>query len=216
MNTRLIGLILGGAGIFCLLIAMVLGVMIGINEQTQTKYWQDDDDVSEDDYDKASESAAFLNPTARGLGGFGMGILFAGIGLAIAGGKHGNLVVLIVAILAVVLLFAGLIMSIYMGAISRELEVIENKDDYGEGDGDRIREISSTTAFLQPFNFYFSGFIFGSFGMGLALFTILMGAFLKPESERKTDFAPPPREIPAQQSTGYDFPKSDDNLDTLF
>ena len=184
---RLFGLIAGTVGILCLMVALVFGIMIGVNDQTMNKYSDQDEDISEDDYNSSSESNAFLNFAARGLAGFGIGNLFIGIGLALAGRNHGNWMVIIIAAIALMILLAGLIVSFYMGAISRESEKIDNKEEPSADDIDREKDISNTIALLQPFNWFFSEFLFGSCGMGLALATILLGAFVMAGNGRKKE-----------------------------
>ena len=51
VNMRLFGLIAGTIGILCLMVALILGIMIGVNEQPMNKYWDPDEDGEEDDDD---------------------------------------------------------------------------------------------------------------------------------------------------------------------
>ena len=187
MNFKIFGLIVGAIGILCLMMAMIFGIMIGFNERTMTEYWNSDGDVEEDDYDKASEWNAFLNPVGQGMAGFGMGFLFIGIGLTLAGDNKGNMLVLIIAILAVLILIAGAIISLYIGISNRTSTKIGHEDDPSEDDIEKRNNIEKRNSFLQPFNWFFSEFLFGSCGMGLALATILAGAFIMAGSKKKKE-----------------------------
>jgi len=178
MNTRVFGITIGSVGVLLLFVALILGIVMGVNNQTQVKWYQDDEDVSEGDYDSACETEELLLPMTNGIAGFGTGLLFIGIGLALAGSHRWNIVVLIIAIVAFIVIFAGLILHLYEGMINQEHEKLSNKDRRSDNDDERMDEIEITGAFIDPFKYYLSGFLFDGLGIGLTLATMLVGAFV--------------------------------------
>ena len=187
MDLRKTGLIFGIFGILLLFIAVIIGIIIGNNEQTQREIWNDYSTY--DDRPKraedAEESNAFLINFNTGLCSFGIGLILIGIGFSLVKDARKNLSVLFTGGIAFLILFTSLIISIYEGTISREEIEIHNKDEETEKDIDREDEIEETQAFLGPFNQFFGGFLLGSLGIGLALFTIVLSVFRVNKSKKE-------------------------------
>jgi len=137
MNLKMIGIIIAIVGIVLLLVAFILGIVIGLNDQTTVAYYNMDDPTESDadDANAADESNALLMPINMGLSSFGMGLTFIGAGMALAKDNKGNMLAMIFGIVAAVILLIAFVISIYMGVINHEQAVIYNKD-YEDYDGD--------------------------------------------------------------------------------
>ncbi len=180
MNLKTIGLVMGIIGVILLLIVAIIGIVIGINSKNRTEIYNKDDssDTEKKDAEGAEETNAFLLEMNMGLASFGVGLTMIGVGFAIAKDAKGNMAVLGVGLVAALILFLSFAVAIYSGIISKEKAEIWNKDDTSEKDDKRIEDIQENEAFLGPVNSFCGGFLFGSFGIVLALFTIVLGAFL--------------------------------------
>ena len=188
MNLRKAGLLFGVFGLLLLFIVFIIGIVIGNNEQTQVEGWNNResyDDLPES-VDDAEESNAFLVNLNMGLCNFGIGLILVGTGFSFSKNIESNRLVLLAGLIALAILFTSFLISIYGGSLAREEAEINNKFDQNPKDDDREEEIEETQAFIQPFNQFFGGFLMGSFGIGLAFFTILLSFFLN--NKRKSEY----------------------------
>jgi len=190
MDMRKTGLVLGILGLFLLLIASIIGTIIGNNEQTEMEALNDPDigySNMPTRVKEAEESSAFLYSFNKGLSSFGIGLILIGIGFSLAKDAINNRSVILVGIIALIILFSSFIISAYEGMMSRERAEIRNKDDPTEKDRDRIDEIDEKQAFLSPFNEFIGGFFFGSLGIALALFTIVVSLSMRKKSKKELE-----------------------------
>ena len=221
MNLKTFGLIVGIVGIVFMIAAVIIGAVIGVNSVTETKYYDDDEDISQEDKNKAEESTAFLMDFNTGVTGTGIGFILVGAGLVFARNKKNNTIVMGLSILTILLLIIGLCLSAYAGMLSSESTSLYNKDDMSDSDYERVNEIGETQAFLSPFTYFFSSFLFGGFTIGLAFFVILLGAFLKDKDDGpmqslagSSGFGTGPK--PAGTKSDFDIYKKDNEFDDLF
>ncbi len=206
MNLKKIGLVMGIIGVILLLIATIIGIVIGMNSKNIAEIGNKDEPSKKEikDAEDSQETNALLYELNTGLASFGIGLTMIGVGFAIAKNAKGNMAVLGVGLVAALILFLSFTVAIYSGVISKEQAEIYNKDDWSEKDGKRLDEIQENEAFLIPVNMFCGGFMTGSFGIVLALFTIVLGAFFakgKKSKKKKHKYAAEPAPGPAQPPT---------------
>lgn len=191
MNIKTFGLVFGILGVLLLLVAAIIGIVIGVNDRTIQVVGNKDDpsEADGDDVENAYKTNAFLRDFNNGLAAWGMGLLMIGVGMAIAKDSKGNTGVLIVGLVAGFIIFISFSMALYQGIITRQEVDIYLKDDRSDSDGDTLADINENQAFLAPTNNFCGGFIYGSFGIALALFTIVLGAFVSQGGKKKVDFS---------------------------
>ena len=203
MNLKMIGIIIAIVGVVLLLVALILGIVIGLNDQTVAEIMNKDEN-SESDFDDvkaAEESNALLMPVNMGLSAFGMGLTFIGAGMALAKDNKGNMLAMAFGIVAAVILLIALVLSIYLGMLNSESMEIYNKDfdERKESDGDRLDEIQESEAFLTPVSYWLGGFWFGSLGLGLAVLTLVFGGACAMAGGKPAPAAPTPPVDPGMQ-----------------
>lgn len=206
MNLKKIGLVMGIFGVFLLLIAAIIGIVVGMNSKNQAEVWNKDDPSEKEmkEVEGDEETNALLIDLNMGLGSFGVGLTMIGVGFAIAKDAKGNMAVLGVGLVAALILFLSFTVAIYSGVLSKERAELWNKDDMSEKDEKRKDEIQENEAFLGPANTFCGGFLYGSFGIVLALFTIVLGAFFakgKKSKKKKHKYAAEPAPASARPPT---------------
>jgi len=206
MNLKTIGLVMGIIGVVLLLVAAIIGIVIGMNSKNIAEIGNKDEPSNKEikDAEDSEETNALLYDLNTGLASFGIGLTMIGVGFAIVKKAKGNMAVLGVGLVAALILFLSFTVAIYSGVISKENEEIWNKEEKSDKDWKRLDEIHENEVFLIPVNMFCGGFMTGSFGIVLALFTIVLGAFFakgKKSKKKKHKYAAEPPPGPAQPPT---------------